>query len=1384
MLRIGLTFIAILMAFQGFSQTVITQSYPEIFEPDYENVYPQKDGSFLYYNDLEQAIMDCDSDFNDCTSYPTEFRLSYYLGLFKLENDAIGFEVSSFYYIYDPLKDEWFRISKFRSNLVDGEVYTTENNQLLKYDFGIGEFSIVLDENVRTIRSSPNRYFLSLTAGGPTKEYDKDWNFIKDTPGLYFSSDDSDIVAYAFDDAFWSSPAQYPLNVYELYLSLDGGENFELIKTLNGDELTDVFVFKNHVYFRYLSNAIITPFESTRPINRFGRINVNTLVEEEVLSNGLEPLVPVGEDLMQRRNSSIHKYVNGSFDEIEVINPTPPDEINSFEVTKIRTSKEGDLYAKSTELLYRYDKGSDDWIELLDGKLVIDFDVNDSGDIYFISDETIFRSVDDGLTYEFVSDYLVNPVMIKWISGNQWVARAFNSYYEPPSDIGLFCSDCWSHYPPLVFSTANNGGFWQERFVEYIPWSFEQTDIDYWINSDRFYQGTNQWYFYFLGNNCVSISNSISSYRDIDGADVNPRHWGVTKNDKIFTFSSGGAINYTESFNGGNWVDFDFEIEAVDVGQGVEEESLFVIGSEFGKRQLFYMENIDDGFNKFLVLDQDELSIPINDLEEVHAMIDDKVYLIHSDQTISKVVEVEQADNLVFGSIFLDENSNCEIENEEIDLNATIHFRMGNRQWTVVTSDGSYEIYLPKGTFDIEINVDSSLWSACPFPSQLTLDNEEMRELNIGLEANNSCEALELSLSSTMLFSDTGAIYFLHAKNIGNEATEEAVIELSLDSQLELNDINGNYTMINPNTFSIDLPSLLPGENATYEIQVELPVEDSVGKTYCIFAKISGAVDCDGNPVEQSLCQESINPQLNISQRSIFNEEGLTDVYFELDEWINVNLQYSNRFNQTADGFTISEEIFFPVDIFSVELISSSHPVEMFIEQPANLIFKSESSIPGMLEDSIRSQVVLNYRIKADANAVERDEWLSSANINFGIGNINSNTTEVIFRENCGSEETVEETNVELCTGENYNGHYLSGRYRIVHNSVDGCDSIEYANLTVNQSYYHNLGNFNVCPGEEVFGETEEGQYVDSLLTIDGCDSLIVFRVNHLFVSDDQELFFSLCEDNPFGILTDTLIIDTLTTFSDCEFYRFNYYDIKTEEDLNSIIDVSICNGESYEGLNESGTYPFSHISVDGCDSTHTINLFVVDQLEESFDTIICAGEIYDGYFETGIYQDQFTTASGCDSIFTLDLTVLEAIEESLEVNICEGEIFEGFTETGIYELNFTAVNGCDSLVVLDLEVLDEDHVDCIDVATDDLKTEELLSLYPNPANDQLWLAIDNEVILLNYTIGNLSAKEVMQGKFSTENSIDVSTLTSGLYFIRIELENNHMIHRKFIISN
>lgn len=155
----------------------------------------------------------------------------------------------------------------------------------------------------------------------------------------------------------------------------------------------------------------------------------------------------------------------------------------------------------------------------------------------------------------------------------------------------------------------------------------------------------------------------------------------------------------------------------------------------------------------------------------------------------------------------------------------------------------------------------------------------------------------------------------------------------------------------------------------------------------------------------------------------------------------------------------------------------------------------------------------------------------------------------------------------------------------------------------------------------------------------------------------------------------------------DCGVDTLSYTNYITVVDAyNTVLNNTICYGDSLLGYYASGTYNDTMQAANGCDSIRTLNLTVTPWPQLTIDTTVCFGGSVEGYTMTGVYTDTFGT-NDCDSIRILDLTVLPQNTSNISQTICEGDAFEGYSATGIYNDTLTDASGCDSIRTLDLTV-------------------------------------------------------------------------------------------------
>jgi hypothetical protein len=139
---------------------------------------------------------------------------------------------------------------------------------------------------------------------------------------------------------------------------------------------------------------------------------------------------------------------------------------------------------------------------------------------------------------------------------------------------------------------------------------------------------------------------------------------------------------------------------------------------------------------------------------------------------------------------------------------------------------------------------------------------------------------------------------------------------------------------------------------------------------------------------------------------------------------------------------------------------------------------------------------------------------------------------------------------------------------------------------------------------------------------------------------------------------------------------------------ISSEENITICQGQKYNGWTASGTYQRKLLSKTGCDSIVTTNLTVNPLYNITENKTICSGQSYLGWTKSGSYTRKLQSGYGCDSTVTTILKVSSNYNIKENIYICQGESYNGWTTSGTYKRTLQSGSGCDSVVSADLTVL------------------------------------------------------------------------------------------------
>lgn len=241
--------------------------------------------------------------------------------------------------------------------------------------------------------------------------------------------------------------------------------------------------------------------------------------------------------------------------------------------------------------------------------------------------------------------------------------------------------------------------------------------------------------------------------------------------------------------------------------------------------------------------------------------------------------------------------------------------------------------------------------------------------------------------------------------------------------------------------------------------------------------------------------------------------------------------------------------------------------------------------------------------------------------------------------------------------------------------SLNGCDSMHQVILEVIDTDPF-VDTLTICEGDSilVFGQfiSQNGTFTDTLNN-NGCEFFQTYHVQVLDTVITNETIF-LCEGdsinlNGLNVSQAGIYTNIYNTFEGCD--STNLTEVILLDTFFTTDTLTICYNESAVifGNNETqaGNYSQSFPSMNGCDSTHQITLNVL-QTAPSFDTLtICFGDsiLIFGNLETqaGDYSETNPAFNGCDSTSTITLEVLDALSVNFQTQpSCENET-NGFAQ-------------------------------------------------------------------------------------------------------------------------
>lgn len=518
------------------------------------------------------------------------------------------------------------------------------------------------------------------------------------------------------------------------------------------------------------------------------------------------------------------------------------------------------------------------------------------------------------------------------------------------------------------------------------------------------------------------------------------------------------------------------------------------------------------------------------------------------------------------------------------------------------------------------------------------------------------------------------------------------------------------------------------------------------------------------------------------------------------NEWVGFFMQINTEYDSMLQNTTANSEIV----CYNNELVIKPASTNSPFTSKANLVY---TWTPSSLIDQTKSNSdsVVTIKITTDTTIISRIEdacvW-DSVHIRIRVLPTYKDTFNIHI---CPLDS------VKFSDGNVFRNITRDTFYTATLQTIDGCDSLEYYNITVNptstekqQASICIRGSYTFPDGTTFNNVTSDTFQVSTLKNQYGCDSVIRTTLSVTFTIGDTTVVTECTEYqwNDSLYTKAGIYSKSFTGVDGCD--SFAYLDLRLNK-FDTTMYASSCSEYTWEGktYDSSGTYEVNYKTYLGCDSIRRLTLSIGSYL----DTIIessCFSYQWLGktYTQSGNYSDTALSILGCDSITTLVLTI-NTVDTSVTVSpttilsnssnstyqwldckdgfsVLAGEISQRFyaTANGDYAVEVTENTGC------------VDTSSCVSI-TGIIESNGVFSgmsgitgrIYPNPSSGIINIEFDQTQKSIHTELRNFVGQKVQENYLGSGESFQIDIQQpSGIYQLTI-YSNGQMISKLKLIK-
>jgi len=318
-----------------------------------------------------------------------------------------------------------------------------------------------------------------------------------------------------------------------------------------------------------------------------------------------------------------------------------------------------------------------------------------------------------------------------------------------------------------------------------------------------------------------------------------------------------------------------------------------------------------------------------------------------------------------------------------------------------------------------------------------------------------------------------------------------------------------------------------------------------------------------------------------------------------------------------------------------------------------------------------------------------------------------------------------------------------SGIYTNTYTNIAGCDSIHTLDLTINNSS-SGQSIITTCNSYiwDGISYTSSGTYTNTYTNAAGCDSThnLYLTIDPFYSGDSTYSLVTACNNYLWNLVTYSssgVYSNTYTNMSGCD--SIHVLNLTINNSNTGQTSITSCDNYTWDNVvyTSSGAYTNLYSNSSGCDSSHTLILTINNSTSGQNTTQACDSYTWNNiiYYNSGNYSYTYNGGgvNGCDSTHTLNLIINDNYFIYDSIYTCYDYTWNNntYTTSGLYYDTLISISGCDSIVGIYLEISDTTY-----------NTYNI-----NACDNYFWIlnntSYQNSGIYTNYSVNNIGCVHI-----------------------------------------